>query len=401
MKQVLIVDDEPRLLQSLQAGLEACQDQFTVLTAPDGREAVDILEREPVHLVVTDLRMPNMDGFELLAYLTVNLPFIPCIVMTAFATPEIEERLNSTSSSRLLEKPIDFDLLAESILDGLQQESRDGSVAGFSLENFLQLLAMEEKTCLLQIEGETQEGYIYLEQGDIRASITGKLRGEEAFYQLMMLENVRISFRKLPGKRVRKTIDKPLMSLLVEGMRRKDEARERANETEAHSPAPVPVAGGNIEESSESEMRQQLHDNMHNPIKGDETMGKMEECLEKLQDVDGFIAAGVFTPNGEMAGQVNRSSMKLGEVGSIANDVLLKAQKATDLMNVGRGNMVHVESPKAHIFARCLNENTDFSQTQAGKAHVHMVMMVEKDGNLAMSKIKMESVIGEVAALFR
>ena len=113
------------------------------------------------------------------------------------------------------------------------------------------------------------------------------------------------------------------------------------------------------------------------------------------------MAAGVFTPNGEMAGQVNSSNLKLAEIGSLANDVLLKAQKATDIMNVGRGHVVHIEAPNAHVIARCLNENTDFSQTQTGKAHIHMVMLLNKDGNLAMGKMKLESIINEVAGMFR
>ena len=130
-------------------------------------------------------------------------------------------------------------------------------------------------------------------------------------------------------------------------------------------------------------------------------MTQIDEILGRLKDVEGFMAVGVFTPNGEMAAQVNNSGIKLAEVGSLANDVLLKAQKATGLMDVGRGQTVHIEAPKAHIFARCLNENNDFSATEAGKAHVHLVLILAKDGNLAMAKIKLGSVIQEVAAAFR
>lgn len=130
-------------------------------------------------------------------------------------------------------------------------------------------------------------------------------------------------------------------------------------------------------------------------------MGKLEDTLSRLSDIEGFMAAGVFTPNGEMASQINISNLKLAEIGSLANDVLLKAQKATDIMNVGRGTLVHVEAPKAHVIARCLNESNDFSQTQAGKAHIHMVMILGKDGNLAMAKMKLESIIQEAAEAFR
>ena len=405
MKQVLIVDDEARLLKSIEIGLRSYKDRFNVLTAQNGREAVEILKAEIIDLVITDLRMPEMDGFELLAHISATFPFLPSIVMTAFATPEIEERVNSCGTHRLLEKPIDFRKLAEAIVEGLEQESKEGAVAGFSLANFLQLLAMEEKTCLLNIKDENTDGYIYLDSGEITAAISGREKGEEALFSLLACEKVKIIFKKLPKKKVIRMIDRPLMSLLMEGMRRLDEKEPGAGEKQEQEELPATE-----EFTSESEERQtgkqgNLSGTGQNAdgqsIKGEKDMGKLEDCLGKLKDVEGFMAAGVFTPNGEIAAQVNIANIKLAEVGSIANDVLLKAQKATDVMNIGRGNVVHVEAPQAHVIARCLNENTDFSQTEAGKAHVHMVLMLDKDANLAIGKMKLESIISEVAASFR
>lgn len=130
-------------------------------------------------------------------------------------------------------------------------------------------------------------------------------------------------------------------------------------------------------------------------------MAKIEETLGRLKDVEGFMAVGIFTSNGEMAAQVNNSGIKIAEIGSLANDVLLKAQKATGMMDVGRGQTVHIEAPKAHIIAQCYNENADFSVTEAGKAHIHLVLLLAKDGNLAMAKMKLGSVIQEAAAAFR
>jgi CheY-like chemotaxis protein len=405
MKQVLIVDDEARLLQSIEAGLINYKDNFTVRTALNGKAAVKILKEVEIDLLVTDLRMPEMDGFELLAYISHSHPFMPAIVMTAFATTEIEERVNESGIFKLLEKPIDFDRLAETILESLEQEGKEGSIAGFSLANFLQLLAMEQKTCLLNINSGDSDGYVYLEQGEIHAAVCGTIKGEEALYLLLASENARITFRKLPKKNIPRMINKPLMSLLMEGMQYMDEAEhlheQGASESSQESQA--------IEQSGSSAQEESLpdeHDNKEKEVqdqlnKGDINMGKVEESLSKLKEIDGFLAVGVFTPNGEMASEVNVSNMQLAEIGSMANDVLLKAQKATDVMNVGRGNVVHVEAPKAHVFARCLNENTDFSKTEAGKAHIHVVMLLAKDANLAMGKIKMESITQEVAAAFR
>lgn len=130
-------------------------------------------------------------------------------------------------------------------------------------------------------------------------------------------------------------------------------------------------------------------------------MSDIKAILEKFKVIDGFQAAGAFSPNGEMVAECNVNGTNLGEMGALANDVLLKAQKTTEIMNVGRGQLVHVEAPKAHVICRCLNEATDFASSSSGRAHVHLVLILEKDGNVAMGKMKVASVIQELAEFFR
>lgn len=416
MKNILIVDDETRLLKSIEAGLLIYRNRFKVFTATNGKEAVTILDATAIDLVVTDLKMPEMDGFELLVHIHAKFPFLPAIVMTAFNTPDIEEKLVNGNSLRILEKPVDFDELANAISEALERETKEGSLTGISLANFLQLLEMEQKTCLLEVTSKEGQGFIYFNQGELYAAISGKDKGEEAVYKMLLLEDVHITFKKQPLKKIKKLIAKPLFSLLMEGLKRKDELVNTSGE-DANVVFLPPVHVAQISDSSDEpqertktpEAPSQDNENpagtfssaMNNPLIGDEKMAQIEEILGRLKDVEGFMAVGIFTSNGEMAAQVNTSGIKLAEVGSLANDVLLKAQKATGLMDVGRGQVVHVEAPKAHIIARCLNENVDFSATEAGKAHVHLVLILAKDANLAMAKMKLGSVIQEVAVAFR
>ncbi len=126
----------------------------------------------------------------------------------------------------------------------------------------------------------------------------------------------------------------------------------------------------------------------------------MKELIEKLKSIDGFIAAGAFSPNGEMLAEVTMGS-SLAELGALANDVLLKSQKTTDIMGVGRGNMIHITAPKANILVRCLNENTDFAANEPGRAHVHMVLVITPEGNVALGKMRLEKVILELAPALR
>ncbi len=119
MKNVLIVDDEQGLQSALCDGLSGFAVHFQVLTAGNGRRALEILTISDVDLVVTDLKMPVMDGFELLDHLQGEYPHIPVIVLTAHGSNDVEERLRSRGVFKYIEKPFNFDELTFSILGAL------------------------------------------------------------------------------------------------------------------------------------------------------------------------------------------------------------------------------------------------------------------------------------------
>jgi len=231
-KTVLIVDDETPFILSLTTGLKRYSSEYNILTAENGKAAVKILESTPVDLMVTDLRMPEMDGYELLAYMTANFPSIPTIVMSAFGTQEIKERLSTMETLEFLEKPIDFQELANFINDGLKRDKKGGSLKGISIASFLQLIGMEEKTCLLDIHREDRSlnGIFYFNKGELYDAICGKLEGEEAAIEVIGWENAEIEFKELPKKKISKRINAELMSLIIEAMRLKDELTPQEND---------------------------------------------------------------------------------------------------------------------------------------------------------------------------
>jgi DNA-binding NtrC family response regulator len=119
MKNVLIVDDETTFQLTLCDGLKVYDKDFRVLTTENGKKAKEVLDTLPVALVVTDLKMAEMDGLELLAYMRKNNPYIPVIVMTAFGNPEMERWLRSLGIFAYLEKPFEFLDLKNMIFCGL------------------------------------------------------------------------------------------------------------------------------------------------------------------------------------------------------------------------------------------------------------------------------------------
>jgi CheY-like chemotaxis protein len=406
MKYVLIVDDEESLLLTIQAGFDGYKEEFEVMTARNGKEAVKVLETMPISLVVTDLKMPEMDGFELLGFLKNEYPQIPAIVMTAFGTPEIETRLSQTGMIRMLEKPVDFEELTQLIISLLDQDYTGGTLTGISLPSFLQLIEMEQNTCLMEIMTPNGQGLLYFNKGALCDAVFGEAKAEEAAIAMLAMDDVKISFRNLPSKKLKKRIKKNLMSLIMEGARLKDEQAEaglagelppqEADGAEAAEAAAQSATGQHKENKYEEDQQEEIE-----PMKGELNMSDINEVLEKFKVVDGFQAVGAFSPNGEMVAEFNVNGSNLAEMGALANDVLLKAQKTTEVMNVGRGQLVHVEAPKSHVICRCLNEATDFASTASGRAHVHMVLILEKEGNVAMGKMKIASAIQEIAEFFR
>jgi two-component system C4-dicarboxylate transport response regulator DctD len=93
--RILLVDDEPTVLDALRLTLEA--NGFVCCTATDGVEALKVLRQTSVDVVISDLRMPNMSGFELLPNIRCQYPHIGVIVSSS----EPEENLRS------LQMPID------------------------------------------------------------------------------------------------------------------------------------------------------------------------------------------------------------------------------------------------------------------------------------------------------
>ncbi len=222
MKKVLIVDDDKSFLHSLIDGFKAYEDNFTIATAGDGLEAVEILQKETISLVLTDLKMPRMDGFELLALLTRDFTSIPVIVMTAFGTPEMEDNLRDMGTFQYIEKPIDFAVLVEKIITGLAGPSK-GYITGVSLSSFLQLIEIDKKTCTLTIHAGSKNGILYFRDGNLLDASFRNFNGGDAAYTIVSWTNVEIEIDN-SCLATEQNIEKPLGFILLEGSRRKDES---------------------------------------------------------------------------------------------------------------------------------------------------------------------------------
>ncbi|HKQ68298.1 MAG TPA: sigma-54 dependent transcriptional regulator [Polyangiaceae bacterium] len=104
-KQILVVDDEANLRRVLAAQLS--RDGYEVHTAPDGEAGLTILREHHIDLVITDLRMPKIDGMELLRQALRGDPELPVVILTAHGTVDNAVEALKTGAFDYITKPFD------------------------------------------------------------------------------------------------------------------------------------------------------------------------------------------------------------------------------------------------------------------------------------------------------
>jgi DNA-binding response OmpR family regulator len=120
-KTMLVVDDDELIL--LFSSKYFGSSSLKVLTAKHGAEAVNVLKSANVDLVLTDLRMPVMDGFELLNYIGEKHPGIHTIAMTGLMSSHVNERVRELGVKHCIEKPFKFSVLDKKIAQLLSYNS--------------------------------------------------------------------------------------------------------------------------------------------------------------------------------------------------------------------------------------------------------------------------------------
>jgi DNA-binding response OmpR family regulator len=122
--RVLVVDDEPTIRMTIAVALEG----FDVLEAGDGIEALDILVRDTVDLLVVDVGLPDMSGFDLLANVRGRAATadLPVVILTAHGRESDHVRGYEAGVDAYVTKPFDFDELVEvvELLCSLTAEQR-------------------------------------------------------------------------------------------------------------------------------------------------------------------------------------------------------------------------------------------------------------------------------------
>lgn len=211
LKTVLVVEDERATQNLCRVGLRGLAG-FRILVAGNGQEALDLLKRETVQVLVTDLHMPVMDGFHLIARAAERYPHIPILVMTSMEEAEHRNLPLSLGALRIFPKPVRLSLLMDEIRAAAAREP-EGLVRGIALNSLLQLMEWERKDATLVVTAEPGVGLLYVKEGQLVHAAQGEAEGFEAAYRILNWPKPSIAF--VDTCRVERTLDLPLTELLL------------------------------------------------------------------------------------------------------------------------------------------------------------------------------------------
>ena len=116
---VLLVDDEPNAIRVLSSILK--NDGYTVLESPNVEGAIDIIHRKPVDAIITDLRMPGKDGYQLFQHVSEKYPALPFLFLTAYGTVESAVQAMSSGAFYYFIKPPDYGKLKSILAQAVEQ----------------------------------------------------------------------------------------------------------------------------------------------------------------------------------------------------------------------------------------------------------------------------------------
>jgi CheY-like chemotaxis protein len=224
IRKVLIVDDDHIWLRLIKKKFEKYSDKFEALFASDGMRAVELLKTNTISLVVTDLQMPEMDGFSLLARLSEQYPDIPVIIVTAYSTPKSKKRVLEAGAAGYIEKPFVIEELAHKIIECLRKESEGGTLQTVPLNMFIQLVEMEQKTCTIRVMDQESgtRGVLFFLDGELMDSRVRDKQGVDAAYEIFSWGSVTLAIEDACAVKERR-IEDGLQAVLLEAMRLKDD----------------------------------------------------------------------------------------------------------------------------------------------------------------------------------
>jgi CheY-like chemotaxis protein/predicted regulator of Ras-like GTPase activity (Roadblock/LC7/MglB family) len=328
-KRILVVDDEPNVVKSCARMLQL--EGFEVQGATSGAEAQALYRDRRFDLALVDLKMPDMDGLQLLAALKQYDPKAVVVIFTAYGTKESVVEALRLGAYEFLEKPLDAKTLVATVRRILEQAGGavvHGNLHSMSLPSIIQINCTERNQARLRVRHGGQEGSIFFADGKVVHAAAGSQVGEEAVYAMLAWEDGDFDLEmNIPA--TLRTITTGWSGLLLEGMRRLDEK----------------TAG--LEELQEIEEK---------GVKG-EMIQDLAKTLRKIEGVTGAVIAardGIVLTH-ELEGDPDKEgavAVFVGNAASQAGEILALGPFEWGTVVVGKDTTVVLEQSDYYVGLR-------------------------------------------------
>jgi len=238
MTSVLIVDDDDAFRRMI--GRDLVNQGFVVSLAANVEEGLAMLAAKPIDVLLTDLRMPDRDGIDLLASARSVSTRTRAILMSGFATARDYQRAIECGAVRVLCKPFTSSELMQAIRQAIDCETGfRGSIHGLSLIDLLQMFHYARRSVAIVVDSWAP-GHLFLDEGRIVHAVYRELTGEPALRAILAMPAGSLRTMVLP-EGTPCSITREFSTLLLDSLRTIDEASHDATIWEVGTPE-VPSA---------------------------------------------------------------------------------------------------------------------------------------------------------------
>jgi DNA-binding response OmpR family regulator len=224
VQNILFVDDSKPLVQLFADHMVKKGYKYGLFTAANGQEALKILTKEAIALVILDIQMPVMDGLQFLAELHNRKIWLPVIIMTGTDLEISEKKFGEYGIVDYLKKPVFFEDLDKRINGILIRTENKDMISGISIFGILQVLEMEKKTGIMSLKISGYDGKIFFKDGKVADIEAGGLSVDKAINEFVRpdLEEKKINIEYINHHRENK-INKSLTEMVLEAAKELDE----------------------------------------------------------------------------------------------------------------------------------------------------------------------------------
>jgi CheY-like chemotaxis protein len=247
---ILLIDDDPDLLDVYREILRRLPSQPAIRTASSGARGIAMLETEPFSLLICDLKMPKIDGLQVLSIVRRKYPELRTVVLTGVADEHFRSRVYALGVDLFWQKPAseeEIKMFLHCLESLLGRESEPGfrGVQSKSLVDLVQLECISQSSSVLRITNGPLAGCIWINDGELIDAETDGAHGEEAFQKILAWKAG--NFESLPAEPGRpRTIFKSYNAVLLESAQALDES--------LHIAGPAPGAEGETPEAGVSRL---------------------------------------------------------------------------------------------------------------------------------------------------